>query len=222
MLHQLQPYLSSNTSCSSRNEYRLAATTTRPTTIASKHKVGRIRNQTKCTENKMRMIFFGFWFLLIASLGNRQPRKKKTALRYISCGTTIVHLTNRIMRRQSNVWCFVSCGPTLYLTSSRKQRLGYATTCFHQSHRCRYYGKSPTGAKYCYASGILPEETKVRSRLPPIKGSEDDIKSTSTKKEFSVVAWLERGAWIGLAVLILVELYVHLVVFKDWLPKSSS
>ncbi|EME27032.1 uncharacterized protein Gasu_53690 [Galdieria sulphuraria] len=75
-------------------------------------------------------------------------------------------------------------------------------------------------AKY-YSSGILPEETKVPSRLPPITGSEED-KKPQNSKDFSIVAWLERGAWIGLACLILVELYVHLVLIKDWLPKSSG
>ncbi|GJQ15511.1 hypothetical protein GpartN1_g7302.t1 [Galdieria partita] len=96
----------------------------------------------------------------------------------------------------------------------------YLTTVFQNRTRLPYKFR-PLGAKDCYASGILPEETKVRSRLPPITGSEEDQKPQNSPK-LSIIAWLERGAWIGLACLIMVELYVHMVLFKDWLPKSSG
>ena len=40
-------------------------------------------------------------------------------------------------------------------------------------------------------------------------------------KDGFVVRWLVRGAWIGIGILVGIELLVHLVIVGDWIPKGN-
>eukprot|EP00871_Galdieria_phlegrea_P003272 jgi/Galph1/3946/GphlegSOOS_G2636.1 len=73
-------------------------------------------------------------------------------------------------------------------------------------------------------SSILPAETRIPSSLPPIPGSDEDLrrKKLENKEKLGLIQILERGAWIGLAVLILIEVYIHVFWLKDVFPVKDS
>lgn len=63
------------------------------------------------------------------------------------------------------------------------------------------------------------------SKLTPIKGSEVDVKREVAKKaavgkEPPTVTILKQATWAGIAILVVIEIVVHVFPVKDWLTKQ--
>eukprot|EP00190_Bangiopsis_sp_CCMP1999_P003845 CAMPEP_0198734814 /NCGR_PEP_ID=MMETSP1475-20131203/55331_1 /TAXON_ID= ORGANISM="Unidentified sp., Strain CCMP1999" /NCGR_SAMPLE_ID=MMETSP1475 /ASSEMBLY_ACC=CAM_ASM_001111 /LENGTH=136 /DNA_ID=CAMNT_0044498361 /DNA_START=367 /DNA_END=777 /DNA_ORIENTATION=+ len=73
-------------------------------------------------------------------------------------------------------------------------------------------------------AGLVQNEP-MKSKLSPISGGKDDLRRKKKKKgaeEPPAITYVKRATWGGIALLVCVELYVHLIAVGDWIPKGNA